>query len=436
MAATRRGFLLTLAAAAAGACSHGSVPIGGSLPQLLPRSKGRRVVVVGGGWGGLSAARHLRAAAPDLEVVLIERNDRFWSCPLSNQWLANLLDTRMLVHDYAVAARKYGYTFIQAEVSALERDARRVRTPRGALDYDWLVLAVGIRYHYEAWYGDDRHAADYTQRHYPCAFMPGAELMALKQKLERFAGGDLVMTVPPLPYRCPPAPYERAAMIAWLLKSRRLKGRLIVLDANPYVAGFRATLMERYPAQVTYVPQVQITAVDPFNRIIATDLGQTRFDDAILIPPQQAGDLLWQAGLIGRQADGTPTGWGEQDPLRFQARGDERVFVIGDAMGAVSPLFGHYPKSGHLASRQGRIVAHEIAARAGGAAPDAQLPESTCYVRTDFDPPQLLRIDARYRVRGDGLIAQTVRQHSDANPHGEDLQWAQSMFGEFLALPD
>lgn len=436
MAATRRGFLLTLAAAAAGACSHGPAPLGGAAPLLLPRSRGRRVVVVGGGWGGLSAARHLRAAAPDLEVVLIERNERFWSCPLSNQWLANLLDTRVLVHDYAAAARKYGYTFIQAEVSALEREARRVRTPLGALDYDWLVLAAGIRYHYEAWYGDDRHAADYTRRHYPCAFMPGAELVALKRKLERFAGGDLVMTVPPLPFRCPPAPYERAALIAWLLKSRRLKGRLIVLDANPYVAGFRGTLVERYAAQVTYVPQVQITAVDPFNRIIVTDRGQTRFDDAILIPPQQAGDLLWQAGLIGRQADGTPTGWAEQDPLNYQARGDERVFVIGDAMGAVSPLFGHYPKSGHLASRQGRIVAHEIAARAGGAAPGVQLPESTCYVRTDFDPPQLLRIEARYRVRGDGLIAQTVRQYADANPRGEDLQWAQSMFGEFLALPD
>ncbi|MDO9065119.1 MAG: FAD/NAD(P)-binding oxidoreductase, partial [Sulfuricella sp.] len=132
MPLNRRTFL----AASAALCA---APFIGRAAEMLPRSKGRRVVIVGGGWGGLSAARHLRDLAPDLEVVLLEKNPAFWSCPLSNKWLVNLADTRFLVHDYASAARAYGYTFIQTEVSAIDRDTRRVVTAQGTLDYDWLI---------------------------------------------------------------------------------------------------------------------------------------------------------------------------------------------------------------------------------------------------------------------------------------------------------
>lgn len=402
-------------------------------PALLPAGRGRRAVVVGGGWGGLAAAQRLRELAPELDVVLLEKNSSFHSLPLSNRWLVGRLDGRYLEHDYRRAADAYGYVFVQAEATAIDRERRRVVTAAGTLDYDWLVLAVGIRYDFAAWFGDDRRAIDYTREHYPCAFVAGPEGATLKAKLDAFKGGNLVMTLPPAPYRCPPAPYERAAMIAWLMKSRRIRGKLIVLDPNPSMAAFEQTFGEQFREQIDYRPQSAIRSFDPFNRKVVTEFDEIRFDDAIAMAPQQAGDLAWQAGLIGRDKDGRPTGWAEPDPIHLHAVGDDRVFAIGDLMGRVSPLFGHYPKSGQLASRLGRIAAAEIAARARGAEPPRLLPDSTCYIHTRVEPPEMLRIDSRYRFRGDGLIVQTGSQHFDPQPQDDDLRWAQERFGEFLA---
>lgn len=421
----RRGFLAATLAAPF---------IGHVAAELLPPARGRRVVIVGGGWGGLSAARHLRELAPELEVVLLEKNPLFRSLPLSNKWLAGLVDETFLTHDYAVAARALGYTFIQAEVSAIERDRRQVVTPRGTLTYDWLVLAVGIRYHYAAWFGDDRHAIEHTQHHYPCAYLAGREQQALKDKLDRFTGGDLLMTLPPMPYRCPPSPYERACMIGWLLKSRKIKGKLTILDPNSHILGFNRIFSEHYKDQITYVSQARVRSVDPFNKTIVTDLADFRFDDAILMAPQQAGDLAWQANLIARDSSGQPTGWADQHPVHLHAREDENIFLIGDLIEKASPLFGYYPKSGQMASRLGRIAAHEIAARAKGAEAEKLLPDSACYVHTSFEPAEMTRVDATYRFRGDGLIVQSVRQRHDPNPREEDVQWARSMFGELLAF--
>ncbi|MBI4987935.1 MAG: NAD(P)/FAD-dependent oxidoreductase [Rhodocyclales bacterium] len=402
-------------------------------PALLPASKGRRVVIVGGGWGGLSAARHLRALAPELDVVLLEKNPSFFSMPLSNKWLAGLVDEKLLTHDCRAAANAYGYTFLQAEVTALDRERRRVHTAQGTVDYDWLVLAVGIRHDYAAWFGEDARAIAHTRQNYFCAYTPGAEFRALKAKLENFKGGDLVMTIPPPPYRCQLSPYERALMIGHLFKSRAVSGRLTLLDPNPLPQRFADVFREQYRDQIAHVPHARVKSVDPFARTIATEFDDIRFDEAILMPPQQAGDLAWQADLIGRDAGGKPSGWAAQEPLHLHAVGDERVFLVGDMIDRASPLFGHYPKSGHMASRLGRIAAQEIAARAGGKAPETLLPESSCFITTRLEPQESLRLDTHYRLRGDGLIVQSAKQNVDPNPRGEDVDWAKGMFGEFLA---
>ena len=426
MSFTRRNFL-AVALAAGAAPLFAQEP-----PALLPAAKGRRVVVVGGGWGGLSAARHLRALAPALEVVLLERNPSFFSMPLSNKWLAGLVDEKLLAHDYRAAAQAYGYAFVQAEVGAVDRERRRVHTAQGTLDYDWLVLAVGIRHDYAAWFGDDRRAIDEARARFACAWTPGGEFRALQARLDNFKGGDLVMTIPPPPYRCQLAPYERALVIAHLFKSRAVPGRLTLLDPNPPPQRFADVFEEQYKGQIQVVPHARVKSVDPFAKTIATEFDDIRFDEAILMPPQQAGDLAWQAGLIGRDAAGKPSGWAAQEPLHLHALGDERVFLVGDLIDRASPLFGHYPKSGHLAAHLGRIAAQEIAARARGVAPEALLPESRCFVTTRMEPQESLRVDTQYRVRGDGLIVQTTKQNFDPNPRGEDVEWAKGMFGELF----
>ena len=161
---------------------------------LLPKAAGKRVVICGGGWGGVSAARHLKKNNPAIEVVLLERNPLFFSCPMSNKWLVDVVDTNYLTWSYLDVASKYDYRFIQTEVLAFERDRKRVITAQGHVDYDYLIVAAGIRYNYEAWFGDDRRAEEYTRARYPAAYIPNAEHFVLKAGIQGFKGGDLVIS--------------------------------------------------------------------------------------------------------------------------------------------------------------------------------------------------------------------------------------------------
>jgi NADPH-dependent 2,4-dienoyl-CoA reductase/sulfur reductase-like enzyme len=399
--------------------------------EMLPRSPRRRVVIVGGGWGGLTAARHLRELAPELDVVLVEKNAGFRSLPLSNKWLVGLAAEAGRGKDYPTLAGEQGYSFVQAEVSAIDRDGRRVLTKEGTLAYDWLVLAVGIRYDYTPWFGDDHRSAEQARKLYPAGFIAD-ELDALKRKLVEFKGGDFVMTIPAGPYRCVPAPYERAVMIAWLFKQKKIKGKLIIVDPGAGMQVFNRVFADRYKEQIVHLTHATVKSVDPFNKTIATEFDDLRFDDAILMSSQAAGGLVGQAGLLASDAEGRPTAWAAIDPIHLHAPGDERIFLIGDLIGRVSPLFGQYPKSGHLANRLGRIAAREIAGRAKGRVPEAALPDSVCHVFSDVQPMEAMRVEAEYRRRGDGVITQAVRQHYDPQPRGEDLEWARMMYADFL----
>lgn len=405
-------------------------PVLGAAERLLPAATRPRVVIIGGGWSGLAAARRLRELAPKLDVVLLEARAEFFSLPLSNRELAGQIDLALLQHDRRAAAARFGYTLIQTRVSHIDREQRQIRTEAGSLGYDWLILAEGIRHHYTPWFGDDKRAAAHAATRFGCAYTPDlAEHRALKARLAAYRGGNLLLTIPPAPYRCPPAPYERAIFFAQKIKAARLPGKVILLDPNPMLVNFGRTFHQQYEKEVLYVPQAQIQSIDPFAQVVRTDFEEFAFSEALLMPPQQAGDLAWQAGLIGRDAAGQPTGWADQDPRTLAARDDPRVFIVGDAIGKVSLLFGHYPKSGHLAAGLGRIAAQEIASRAGERPAQApELPESICYVYSSAEPLERFEMDVQYRLRGDGVIAQNLKQTYDPQPRDEDVSWAKEQF--------
>ncbi len=395
-------------------------------PRLLAaQAVSGRVLIIGGGWGGLAAAKELRVSAPQLEITLIERQKSFWSHSISNRWLVGLAEENLLSHNYEAAARAHGYRFIRAEVGSIDRSRHTVSTSDGEFTYDWLIIAAGIREDFSAWFGVDRNSIDFCRKNHASAFSDATQHAALKERLQRFTGGDLVMTIPPMPYRCPPAPYERAGLIAWWMKTRQIKGRLIVVDPNPAVMSFDRIFRDSYRDQITYMPQAKVKSVDPFKKQIVTDFDTIDFTDAILMPPQQAADILWQNGMIGQGSN-----WASVDPVNLNMPGDEQVYIVGDAIDKVSQLFGHYPKTGQLAARLGRIAARQIAARASDQLPEKQLPESTCYVLSRAEPMELAQINTNYRFRGDGLIQQTVRQSYDAQARDEDLAWAKGMFSE------
>ncbi len=405
----------------------------GLLPFVSPlRAAGERVVIVGGGWGGLSVASHLRRLAPEIDVTLVDRQPAFTSFALSNRWLVDHGAGTIERQDYAVLAASRGYRFVHASVDSIDRAQRTVTTSAGSLPYDWLVLAPGIRENWAAWQVNDPQAvAELRQRH-SSALLNAADLPALKKRLADFSGGDLLMTIPPAPYRCPPAPYERAMLIAWWLKTQKIPGKLVIIDPNPMMPAFKSILLDRFKAQVIYLDHASVRQVDLARNTVATDVDDIHFDEAMLAPPQQAADLLWSAGLIRRIDGGQATGWGDQGGQDFRSAADERVFIIGDAAGLVSPLFGHYPKTGHVANRMGAIVARQIAARATGQTFPALLPESVCHVASSVDPLEYTRIEASYRQRGDGFLMQQVKQVREPNPAGEDKAWAEALYRDFL----
>lgn len=383
-----------------------------------------RAVVIGGGWGGLAAARHL---AGHCDVLLIERQPAFLSQALGNRWLAGLDDGRRLHQDYHAAAAALGYRFIQAEVLGIERERRQVVTSAGDFPYDWLVVAAGIGEDDAALFSGDAAAARQTRQRFPSAYTVGNELATLQRKLAEFAGGEFLMTIPLAPYRCPPAPYERAVIIAQSIKARGLKARLTLVDPNAPWPGYQRVFSEFFRDQVTYLPNTRLRQLDPFLRVAILDIDEIHFTDALIMPPQTAAALCRQAGLSGPDS-----AWAAVDPRHFGLAGDERVFVIGDSVGAVSPLFGHYPKTGQLASRMGQIAATEILGRIDGKPPEPALPDSTCFAYLNLAPAQFTRIDTRYRVRGDGALAQSISQVRENNPQGEDDAWLDARHRELF----
>lgn len=408
---------------------------------ILPRrGKGPRVVICGGGWGGLTAARYLRERIPDADVVVLERNPTFWSGPMSNKWLVDIVNTDFVQHDMLRPANRYGYTLVQTNVVGFERDKRRVRTAHGLVEYDYLILSGGIRDAWEAWFGDDQRAIDYTRHRYASAYLPNQQMLALKRRVHAFQGGTLVMTLPPPPHRCPPSPYERACLIASLIKKNKIPGRIVILDPKPRIApisvGYQQAFEELYPDIITHVPNAHVREVDPFNRRIKTAAGDFSFDEAILMPPHQAADMVWHADLIAKDASGKPTGWADMHPRLFHAYTDDRVYFVGDLMGMVSDQFGHYPKSGHVANYIGRIVAQYIAQRVAGQEVTPLLPDNLCYMMVNTEPQEEIAVKFVYEVDATGKVIQTQTdldvRTADLVP--EDFAWARSKFADFLAV--
>ncbi len=426
MALTGQGALATPAALTSGT-------------TLLPRSgKTPRIVICGGGWGGLSSARHLRDQLPDAEIIVLERNPIFWSCPMSNKWLIDVVDTAFLTHDMMAPSIKYGYHLVQCEVTGIERDKKIVRTSKGNVDYDFLILAGGIRNAYDVWFGDDVAAAEYTRTHFPSAYIPTSEHLALKNMMRNFKGGTIVMTLPPPPHRCPPSPYERACVMAWHLTVNKIPSKILILDPMPGVApigaGYRAAFEELYPDIITHVPNARVKELDPWNKRIMTEAGDFDFDEAILMPTHQAAEMVYYADLIGTDDNGNSTGWADMDPRFYHARSDDSVYIVGDSMGAISPHFGHYPKSAHVANYIARIVAGNIGQRVRDEEVVAELPDNLCYMLVNGDPREAISVEFTYEVGPDGLVHQTQIDIDVRTPDllEEDFVWVDGMFNDFL----
>jgi sulfide dehydrogenase [flavocytochrome c] flavoprotein subunit len=356
---SRRDFLKTAAAGAA------MLPL-----PAIAQGAPARVVVVGGGFGGATCARFVKRIDPRIDVTLVEASPRFTACPFSNLVVVGLRE---------LSAQEFGYDKLASEqialniapATAVEAQGRSISLGNGArLSYDRLVLAPGIDLRWDGLPGYNEAAAERM----PHAWKAGEQTLLLRRQLEAMPdGGTVVISAPANPFRCPPGPYERASLIAYYLKTKKPKSKLIVLDAKDAFSKqglFLGAWKALYPniEWVSLSKGGKVTSVDVGAMTLVTDFGQHKADVANVIPPQKAGRIAEIAGVADR------TGWCPIDPVTFESKLQPNVHVIGDAS-----IAGAMPKSAFSANAQAKVCAAAVAKLVAGGKLDEPKLINTCY---------------------------------------------------------
>lgn len=438
---SRRGFIkLSGAALAAGAV--GGLPsmaeaapkgVSAGKKAYLPKAKGPRVVVVGGGVSGLTIAKYLKQENPKFDVVLVEKRALYTSCFSSNLWYADIIDLEFLTHSFLDAAKDGGYIFFNATCIGVDRAGRKVHTDQGEIAYDYLVLAPGIDYDYARIGVNDPETEYRLRTEYPAGFMMGTEHVSIKRKIQNFKGGIFVQTVPGGNFRCKPAPYERTCMIASYFKKHKIKGKVLVLDNNPDIAvkkaGFQAAFDELYKDYVEYVPSVNITGVDADTKTIRTEFDSYTFDEAAIYPGVRASRLIEAAGVMDAKS---PQKEARIDVLKYHVPGDPRVYVTGDSR----PM--GFPKSAHLANSEGKYVAKVIAAHEAGRDLTWASPASLCYSMVNTEPKEAISMWVSFNYDSNAKTFSPAKESTgtdekrDVAKGAATLDWAKALYGDLF----
>ena len=358
---SRRDLLATAAAVASAA-----LPI----PAMSQGSAGR-VVVVGGGFAGTTCARFIRRIDPRITVTLVDGSPVFIACPLSNAVIAGLRDLQAQQFGLDKVADD-GVVLARAPAIGIDAQARFVALTNNArISYDRLVLAPGIDLRWDALPGYSEAASERM----PHAWKAGEQTLLLRRQLEAMEdGGTVIISAPANPFRCPPGPYERASLIAYYLKTKKPKSKLILLDAKDAFSKqglFQNAWKELYPGMLEWVPLSaggKVTSVDVADMTLVTEFGKHKATVANVIPPQKAGRIAETAGAADR------SGWCPVDPVTFESRQQPNIHVIGDAA-----IMGAMPKSAFAANAQAKVCAAAVAKLLGGSSPDQAKLINTCY---------------------------------------------------------
>jgi len=403
----------------------GVAAVAAALPTMATASEaksakkagGKSVVIVGGGFGGLTMAKALRKADSSIEVTVLEKSNMFMACPFSNTLLGGLdgvtLDT--FVGDYYQPASKHGYDFVHATVTAIDRKAKTVTTTNGDFAYDILVLSPGIAYDYEkqfpTWDADKIRDVSHAC---PAALMPGNEHVALKRQLDNMDDGNVII-VPPAKgkFRCPPAPYERTAMVANYMKNEGIKGKVIVLDTRggKFAKGkaFKESWADLFPDIIEYKGLTKVTDVDPVAKTItytefanADDEKGTvkteKYQVCNLIPINKCSPVIAMSGV-----EVNAGGYALMDGYSFRSKTDKSVYVVGDA------VTHKIPPSGQTAIWGAHRAAGQIIAQLNGKVKDTKegLPAkaaNVCFSMVGGKPEEAIMVTHTFSADKSGVL--------------------------------
>ena len=331
-----------------------------------------RVVIVGGGYAGATAAKYLRLwSLGAIEVVLVEANRQFVSCPMSNLILGGSKSINDLTFGYDGLQANHGVIFRHDTVTAIDASLKKITMLGGTLSYDRLIVAPGVDFNYQEW---PMLASMDAQKQVPHAWKAGWQTVNLRQQLEAMAdGGVFVMNVPKAPYRCPPGPYERACQVASYFKQHKTKSKVLVLDANAEIISkkglFAKVFKESYAGIIDYRPDNAISSINLATKTVSTEFDSIKADVLNFIPPQRAGKIAQVAGLTEKDYP-----WCDVNFLTYESKLVPDVHVLGDSVAA------GLPKSAHMATNQAKVCASAIVQLMSGSLPDAApVFANTCY---------------------------------------------------------
>jgi sulfide dehydrogenase [flavocytochrome c] flavoprotein subunit len=395
---------------------------------------GPKVVVVGGGYGGATAAKYVRLWSDyRIQVTLIEPNASFVSCPISNLVLGGSKTMADITTPYDNLARRHGVRMVRDMVTTIDPDKRVVRLANGTeLPYDRLILSPGVDFMWESLPGMAKPGAQDRVLH---SWKAGPQTVALRRQLEAMPdGGVYALAIPPVPYRCPPGPYERACQVAHYFSKAKPRSKVLILDANDDVTSkgplFKKAWADRYRGIVEYRPKHTAVDVDA-----ATNTLKFEFNDDVkaavlnVIPPMRAGDIAVKTGLATANKR-----WCEVDFLTHESKAARNIHVLGDAI-QIAPAM---PKSGHMANQHGKTCAAAVVALLTGGQPNAMpIYNNTCYsFVSDEDVVHVAsvhRYDAAQKtmltVPGSGGVSSAANELEGRYA----LSWARNIWADTLA---
>jgi len=419
----RRDFFKLMGGAAGLALAGcAGAPMVSSTGEMMPKT-GRRVVVIGGGYGGTIAAKYVRMSDPSIEVVLVEKSKQFVSCPFSNLVIGGSYQIGDITIGYDKLASNHGVKVVHQEVTGIDAGARKVVTAGGTLSYDRLIVSPGIGFRFEELEGYDPKA---TPSAMPHAWKAGEQTTILRRQLEAMKdGGTAIIAVPTTPYRCPPGPYERASQMAWYFKQAKPKSKVIILDANPDITSkgalFKKGWDKHYKGMIEFRGNNKVVKVDHKKMAVDTGVEEIKGDVVNVIPPQRAADIAIKAGLVGEDKK-----WCPVDATTFESTIAKGIHVIGDAC-----IAGAMPKSGYSANSEAKVCALNVVALMNGKEPISLSGINTCY--SFLTDKEAVSVAAVYKVDGGKIVS--VKGAGGVSPDLSTLeaQYARSWIKNILA---
>lgn len=374
-----------------------------SAPMVLGAGK-PRVVVIGGGPGGATAAKYIaKGSKGAIDVTLVEPSRTYYTCFFSNLYIGGFRTLSSIAHSYGDLAVNYEINVVHDWAVGIDRDAKTVSLAGGAkLPYDRLVLSPGIDFVEASVPGWDLS----QQNKMPHAYKAGSQTELLKAQIESMPqGGTFAMVAPPNPYRCPPGPYERISMVAHVLKEKNPTAKIIVADPKPKfskMALFQEGWADHYDGMIDWVGSDfggDIVEVNADEMTVSIDGEVTKVDVCNVIPGMKAGRICELAGV-------NEGNWAPVIGHTMQSRLDENIHVLGD-----SAAQGDMPKSGFSANSQAKVAAMAIRGALTGSKVFPAKFSNTCWSLINTDNG--VKVGATYEAtdekiaKVDGFISQT-----------------------------